>query len=191
MLIGKGAEAEIHRHTDTVVKKRIIKGYRHKDIDTRIRKERNRREARIMKKVSRVIDVPRIDDVSEYSITMEFIEGTKLKSIQNIERFSEELGKIIGSLHSEGFFHGDLTTSNMILRNGKTVLIDFGLADRGRLEDFATDIKVLFESAEATHTGFSRTKFFRGYSKTMEKEKDVRIRLDTVYSRGRYLKRPQ
>ena len=37
---------------------------------------------------------------------------------------------VIGKLHTSGIIHGDLTTSNMLLRenDGTCVLIDFGLA---------------------------------------------------------------
>ncbi|VDN38723.1 unnamed protein product [Gongylonema pulchrum] len=49
-----------------------------------------------------------------------------------ISDFGIRLGRIIAKLHAGGIMHGDLTTSNMLLRNGNPetiVLIDFGLAE--------------------------------------------------------------
>lgn len=49
-----------------------------------------------------------------------------------IINFGIRLGQIIAKLHLGGIVHGDLTTSNILLRNGNhkaIVFIDFGLAE--------------------------------------------------------------
>lgn len=185
MLLGIGAEAEVHLEDGIVIKRRIPKGYRHPELDARIRKERNKSESRLMSKVS---GTPRIFETTDYEIKMEFIDGKKLRDISGLDGLEELIGRVVGRLHSQGIAHNDLTTSNMILYKGDIFLIDFGLATRGKVEDFATDLKVLFEAAEATHTKFSRELFLRGYTKTMS-DKSVLKRLDKVYSRGRYITR--
>ena len=184
--IGHGAEAEIFKDKDLVIKKRVKKGYRHPDIDTKIRRERTKKESRLLKKI-RGLRVPKVNRVGEFDISLEFIEGEVLKNLP-LKNLSQKMGEVVGKLHDQGVYHGDLTTSNMILEHNEIVLIDFGLANRGNIEDFATDIKVLFEVADATHKDFSRLKFFKGYSKFMKKEKEVKKRLEKVYTRGRYLK---
>ena len=60
---------------------------------------------------------------------------------------------MIGKLHKAGIMHGDLTTSNLILRksDGKCVLIDFGLAQATtEIEQRGVDIHVLFQTLEST-----------------------------------------
>lgn len=68
----------------------------------------------------------------------------------------------MAKLHDGGLVHGDLTTSNMLLRDGdgQLVLIDFGLAFNSTLaEDKAVDLYVLeraITSAHASLTGLVR-----------------------------------
>lgn len=186
MIIGRGAEAIVELKDDVVIKKRIKKGYRHPKIDEKLRLERNRRESRLMKKVSGV-KVPRVISSKDYEFSMEEIKGKRVREI-GVKGLSRKIGEAVGELHSQGIYHGDLTTSNMILDKGEIVLIDFGLSDRGKVEDFATDLKVLFEAMAATHQGFSKEKFFSGYDSKMPKCNEVKKRLEVVYSRGRYLK---
>jgi len=185
MLLGIGAEAEVYLEEGVVIKKRTPKGYRHPELDARIRKERTKSESRLMSKVS---GTPRILETTDYEIKMEFIDGKKIRDIVNLDGLEQLIGQVIGNLHAQGIAHNDLTTSNMILHKGEVFLIDFGLATRGRIEDFATDLKVLFEAAEATHKDFSRDLFLKGYTKIMP-DKSVLTRLDKVYSRGRYITR--
>lgn len=184
ILLGKGAEADVYREGSTVIKKRVRKGYRHPQIDAKIRKERNKKEARLMQRVGRELRVPKVFETREFEIEMAFIDGKILRDMKKLPE--AKMGEVVGTLHAMGISHGDLTTSNMIYAADEVVLIDFGLADRGRIEDFATDLKVLFETAEATHE-FSRKTFLTGYKKKMLRSKDVLDRLQKVYSRGRYV----
>lgn len=187
MLLGTGAEAEIHLEDGVIIKRRVPKGYRHPELDRKIRYERTRSESRLMSKVG---GTPKILETGDCEIVMEFVDGKKLRDLGNLDGLEEPMGRAVGRLHSQGVAHNDLTTSNMILHKGEIVLIDFGLAARGKTEDFATDLKVLFEAAEATHKNFSRDLFLRGYAKTMP-DRSVINRLDKVYSRGRYITRSQ
>ena len=185
MLLGKGAEADVYLKNGKVVKKRVKKGYRHPELDARIRKERTRKESRLMGKLK---CTPKILGAGEFEIEMEFVEGKRLRDLKKLPE--AKMGRVVGRLHAQGVAHGDLTTSNMILRGGEVVPIDFGLAERGKVEDFATDLKVLFEAAEATHQ-FSRENFLKGYREEMAGSREVLARLEKVYRRGRYVSKSQ
>ena len=63
------------------------------------------------------------------------------------------IGIEIAKMHLADIIHGDLTTSNMMLRpNGELVLIDFGLSYVSTLvEDKAVDLYVLERAFASTH----------------------------------------
>ncbi|KAI5985517.1 hypothetical protein EDD15DRAFT_2175836, partial [Pisolithus albus] len=64
------------------------------------------------------------------------------------------VGVEIAKMHLADIIHGDLTTSNMMLRKGSKdlVLIDFGLAYHSTLvEDKAVDLYVLKRAFASTH----------------------------------------
>lgn len=72
----------------------------------------------------------------------------------------ESIGKAIGRMHRENVIHGDLTTSNMLLRwhladtddKASIVIIDFGLSYVSALaEDKAVDLYVLERALASTH----------------------------------------
>lgn len=73
-----------------------------------------------------------------------------------------KIGRAVAKLHDGGMIHGDLTTSNMIVREADEalVLIDFGLATIATLpEDKAVDLYVLeraITSAHSQHTALVR-----------------------------------
>ena len=201
--IGRGAEAILYKEGDKLVKDRISKGYRIKELDDSIRSERTKREASIMTQANRFgINVPRILSQNTYKIEMEFIEGNRLKELLNSEISNEEvselakkIGEQVGKLHKNSLIHGDLTTSNMILRENKIYLIDFGLSNSSsRLEDQGTDLAVLKEAFKSTH--FRRMEllwqsFKEGYlSKNDEGDKVLNV-LKNIEKRGRYVKRSE
>src|SRR3989475_11983622 len=85
------------------------------------------------------------------------------------------IGQIIGRLHRAGIIHGDLTTSNMIVRDGQSVMIDFSLGgkDDGG-EAGGVDLHLLKEglgSAHARAASYYRGAV-RGYRRTMGKAPD-------------------
>ena len=132
MQISQGAEARIFLENNEITKDRFEKKYRHPLIDSELRKQRTRREAKILDKIS-AIDFPApktilIDDKNG-KLKMSFIEGMQIKEIlhTNHKKLSREIGKKIGLLHSKDIIHGDLTTSNMILSKKEIYFIDFGL----------------------------------------------------------------
>ena len=93
-------------------------------------------------------------------------------------------------LHLAGIVHGDLTTSNMVIRNGRCVLIDFGLAGvSSEIEARGVDLHVLFQTLESTTDQSSVLKeaFSQGYQEKFEGAREVLEREQEIEKRGRYL----
>lgn len=186
----RGAEAVVHETDGKVVKERVKKGYRIKHLDQKIRRRRTRKEARIMKKARRAVNVPRVISVGKFVLEMEKIPGRQVKEMgKGVEDVAEEMGRQVGRLHEAGIAHNDLTTSNMIIQeDGALFLIDFGLAEYGKVESFATDLKVLKDCLQATHGVDVWKQVVEGYQSSMPKAKwkPVLDRLKAAEKRGRY-----
>jgi Kae1-associated kinase Bud32 len=91
-------------------------------------------------------------------------------------------------MHDKDIIHGDLTTSNMILKE-KVYFIDFGLGfNSTRIEDKAVDLHLLRQAFESKHYKHFE-EFFKevleGY-KLSKNWKEVLNRLEKVEMRGRY-----
>ena len=120
--IGAGAEALIYLDKKEVVKERIKKSYRLKQIDEKLRKFRTRREAKVLEKLHSIgFPIPKLilSDDKKMLIKMEFLKGKKLRDIlnkKNCEKLCREIGEEVATLHKKGIIHGDLTTSNKIGR---------------------------------------------------------------------------
>lgn len=215
-LIAQGAEAKIYEASfeevfgvpllkeRVIVKHRIPKRYRIKEIDVKLRKERTVREARILHRAKEFgVNCPYVYEVDlrDMKLVMEYIEGQRLKelleSVPMEERLElcREVGRQIGKLHKAGIVHGDLTTSNMIFRGGKVYLIDFGLADfDSTLEARGVDLHLLRRAMESTHyTWFERgfEAVLEGYAEVLGEEarKEVEEKMKEIESRGRYRER--
>ncbi|KAJ3552561.1 hypothetical protein NM688_g4087 [Phlebia brevispora] len=113
------------------------------------------------------------------------------------DEIMQMIGTEIATMHLADVIHGDLTTSNMMLRHPSTtrtgqtelVLIDFGLAYISTLvEDKAVDLYVLERAFSSTHPASEPlfASVLRAYEKKMGKEwKAIGRRLDDVRLRGR------
>ena len=190
MEIGRGAEAVITLNNGIVKKWSLPKSYRLAELDERIRQERTLREARITSDARRHgVLTPIICDVSRFELSMERIEGEKLKDVINQE-LSGMVGETVGKLHQGGIVHGDLTTSNMIFTRGKICLIDFGLSfyERG-VEAQGVDVHVYFQTLESTHDQPEELMkaFVAGYTRTYPQAEAVLQRVKEIKARGRYL----
>ncbi len=194
-VIARGAEAVIEREGEkTLIKTRVAKGYRHAAIDSKLRLQRTRLEARVLKRAKAAgVNVPRIHSSDERGavVRMEFLDGPTLKAAFDVG-LSERIADQVIRLHSAGIIHGDLTTSNMVLSGGKVHLIDFGLARfSASAEDRAVDLHVLEEALASTHTGEAAEAFARILSAYETKFPEVAARLKKVESRGRYVRRKE
>ena len=188
-VIASGAEALISLEDGNIIKKRIEKRYRLPEIDRNIRQERTRTEARLISEARKCgIPTPIIRDVTDFEIRMEYINGTALKNIIT-PQLCEQTGELIGKLHTCGLMHGDLTTSNILFKDGKLYLIDFGLAYiDNALEARGVDIHVLFQTFESTHEDHEKLieAFIKGYRRTFRTADEVLERVKEIESRGRY-----
>jgi len=181
-IVARGAEAvlrlEGRNGQKVLVKDRVRKGYRARELDNKIRSQRTRTEERLLGRARRAgVLAPRVWETSKSEIVMEWVEGPTVKeSLNGLARKDrllvyERIGRAAASLHRAGIMHGDLTTSNMIISSrpddggegrtrfgsgeaGRLYVIDFGLARASqRVEDFAVDLFLLYEALKAAHFG--------------------------------------
>ncbi len=198
-IIARGAEAVLIRKDSHLLKRRIPKKYRHPALDAQLRTRRTKQEARILEKASKLVSVPRVLHVREDEIDMEFIPGKVLS--ENLDSFpqkqqseiAQSLGEDVARLHGVNIIHGDLTTSNLILKGKQIFFIDFGLGFHSeRIEDKAVDVHLLQEALKSKHFRIAE-KFFaifaQAYSKNYKKGREVLARMKEVESRGRYKKK--
>ncbi|MDP2666851.1 MAG: KEOPS complex kinase/ATPase Bud32 [Candidatus Diapherotrites archaeon] len=174
-ILSIGAEAVLEKVTlgslVLIRKTRVPKGYRHPDLDARLRGERLGREARLMhaaKTHGVLTPLVYLIDVRKSAIYMTFIPGERLKHFllkkhpaSQKTAYCAQFGRMIATLHTHGMVHGDLTTSNVMVpfpsktKPGNLVMIDFGLAFHSRkIEDLAVDLVNLKKTFSATHSTF-------------------------------------
>ncbi len=194
-IISRGAEAVLIQKEGKLIKRRIAKGYRHPDIDFRLKLFRNRKEAKLLEKAEEIINVPKVISVDEKNteIVMSFIYGKKLSDkldeMDNSLEVCYEIGKNIALLHKDNIIHGDLTTSNMIFSD-KLYFIDFGLGFESlKVEDKAVDLHLLRQAFESKH--FEKWQEYyqsaiQGYKEHYNQAEIVLKRLEKVEERGRY-----
>jgi N6-L-threonylcarbamoyladenine synthase/protein kinase Bud32 len=189
----RGAEAVVTFHAGKAEKRRVSKHYRVPALDTRLITERTRAEARLIHAARKGgVPTPVISDITHDTIVMEQVPGNLLTDDLS-EGNVREAGRVIGLLHSVEIMHGDLTTSNLIVRGSdrKCVLIDFGLAQAtGEIEQRGVDIHVLFQTLESTAPGRAdqlKAAFIEGYSGTFAGAGEVIAREHEIELRGRYL----
>ncbi|HTY92236.1 MAG TPA: Kae1-associated kinase Bud32 [Methanocella sp.] len=185
----RGAEAVVLIEDDETVKTRIKKGYRIRELDERLRSERTRAEAKIMSEARKLgIPTPIIYDVGRFDLVMETIHGTPLKDVIDEEK-ARKAGVLVGKLHSGGIIHGDLTTSNMLVKGERIYLIDFGLSFWDEmLESRGVDVHVFYQTLISSHTNHEKLMeaFAEGYRATFEGADDVLERVREIEYRGRY-----
>lgn len=186
----RGAEAVIDLGTVDVIKSRLVKRYRAASLDKRLRHERTRSEARLLSAARRSgVATPIIRDIDDTTIIMERVFGEVLKAGLSPERLLA-VGEAVGRLHATGIVHGDLTSSNMIVREGQVVVIDFGLAQATEeLEARGVDLHVLLQSLTAAVSDPSDLvdAFVRGYRRSFAGAGAVLEREEEIRRRGRYL----
>lgn len=69
-----------------------------------------------------------------HTLTLEYIEGVSVKDVfldfgangiiqERLDDVAAQIGEAIAKLHDGGLAHGDLTTSNMLVRTGTNQLV--------------------------------------------------------------------
>uniref|UniRef100_A0A1B6H149 non-specific serine/threonine protein kinase n=1 Tax=Cuerna arida TaxID=1464854 RepID=A0A1B6H149_9HEMI len=217
--VKQGAEGKLYKGIylgkEVIVKERFKKLYRHQDLDEHLTRERMKAEAKaIIRSKNAGVHTPAIYlvDFDNRLIVMEEIENSvtvkdyinkviddpdvnestddKLKSV------SSEIGSAIAKLHKHGIVHGDLTSSNMLVREdekglvSKLFLIDFGLSQLDASpEDKGVDLYVLERALVSTHK--NAEELFKlildAYKKVYKKGgcPEVLSKLEEVRARGR------
>lgn len=196
-VIGIGAEAKLytakHLGDEALVKERVGKGYRHKKLDERLRRTRTNKEANLLHRVKALgVKTPLVFDVDKKkaAIVMEYVDGPKLKDVLNQRNlhYCFALGEAIGKMHRQDIIHGDLTTSNVLVKKGELIFIDFGLGFQSKkLEDKAMDLLVLKKTFMATHFQLEKgwQEILKGYlSET--KNKGMKAAIERIEKRARY-----
>ncbi|MDD1763473.1 MAG: bifunctional N(6)-L-threonylcarbamoyladenine synthase/serine/threonine protein kinase [Methanobacteriaceae archaeon] len=201
-LSAKGAEANLYQdqyldHT-VMVKKRIPKNYRIEEIDKYLRKKRTKGESKLLAEAKRCgVMTPLVYDINlkENTITMEEVEGTLVKDVfdyaelKEIISIAHKIGESIARLHNCGIIHGDLTTSNILLKGDHVIFIDFGLGKISHLtEDQGVDLLVFKKAINGIHHDVSRECFeaiLEGYQESDDNQLVV-DKISEIEGRGRY-----
>lgn len=207
MLIKKGAEANLYLEEwhgrKVIMKRRLPKKYRTRELDEQIRSQRTIHEPQAIHRAKEAgVPAPTIFavDIGEATIIMEFIEGRQVKQVlddlptKEKLHLSHQIGTLIGRLHSHDIIHGDLTTSNMILtQHDRIALVDFGLSEQSReLEARGVDLHLMKRALQSTHYTYAKECFKavkEGYIKSVGREAGQRVidKVEEIERRGRYV----
>ncbi len=205
-IIYRGAESIIYFEKldgdRVIVKERLPKKYRIPQLDEKLRKERIRKEVKLLTEVRKLgVETPKILKVDEENsrIIMEYVDGITVKNLLNssnkkdIKIICNNIGRVIGKLHQNNIFHGDLTTSNMIVKGDKIYFIDFGLGGFSRrLEDKGVDMKLLLEALKSTHFKILKpcwSNILKGYKQEYKDANSAIEKVDEIERRARYKER--
>mmetsp|Transcript_11792 Transcript_11792/g.21539 ORF Transcript_11792/g.21539 Transcript_11792/m.21539 type:complete len:213 (-) Transcript_11792:306-944(-) len=204
-LISQGAEARIYKTSfnamPAILKERFAKNYRHPELEKRLTKMRMTQEVRCNTRAAKAgVATPTVYNVDmvENKILMEYVHGVPLREVfdgecTNKYDICEQLGLMIAKLHNVNIVHGDLTTSNVLLKSSQDetlVLIDFGLAkSNASTEDKAVDMYVLERAFSSTHPGSQDLfdKVVASYTSALSDKTRAAVitRLKQVQQRGR------
>lgn len=201
-VIRRGAEAEIRSGVwmgrAVVVKSRVPKNYRHPDLDRTLRVTRTRNEARLIHEArEHGVPTPIIYDIDMVNaeITMEEVKGPRVKDELDradpevVDALCKEIGRLIALLHGAGIVHGDLTTSNMIMSEGRMWFIDFSLGSRcASTEEMGVDIHLLKEAFQSAHsTLIGRFPLIlESYRQHFDRAEEAIKKMKDIEGRGRY-----
>jgi TP53 regulating kinase and related kinases len=206
-LLKKGAEASLFladwHGCKAIIKVRIPKRYRPKELDEQIRSYRTVHEPQLMHEAKAAgVPTPLIYrvNVPEATIIMEYIEGQQIKQLLKVAGKHERhalclrIGESVARLHKFGLIHGDLTTSNMILAaDGRVFFIDFGLGEKNiEVEAKGVDLHLLKRALQSTHYQFWEECFqavLGGYTSVVGIELAERVyeKIREIERRGRYV----
>ncbi|XP_068450727.1 EKC/KEOPS complex subunit TP53RK [Clinocottus analis] len=211
-LLKQGAEARVYRveflGKPTIVKERFKKRYRHSVLDEKLTHRRTVQEVRSILRCRRAgVSAPVVYfvDYTHHCIFLEEITGSSTvrdhiastwqsDCSKHLGWLAERMGQILAKMHDEDVVHGDLTTSNMLLRRGVEdresvlFLIDFGLSYISALpEDKGVDLYVLEKAFLSTHpnTEAMFERLLKSYAAASKKSSPVIKKLEEIRLRGR------
>lgn len=187
----QGAEATVTVEDGRVRKERHPRTYRHPTLDSRLRTERTREEARLTSEARRVgVPTPVVYDVDpqEGVLVFERVGDRDLREALTVDRV-RDVGRHLATIHDAGFVHGDPTTRNVRVSEDRTHLIDFGLGYyTGHAEDHAMDLHVFAQSLAGTAEDAETLQEAaeEAYRDVSERGGAVLDRLREIEGRGRY-----
>jgi len=192
-LIYRGAEAELwetsYLDEKVIVKRRIKKPYKAEPLDKKLRHQRTKNEARLLRIAREVVRTPHVYEIGDTELKLEAIEGRRVKELffnGKIE-IARKIGKAIRQLHKKGIIHNDLTTSNMIFAENEIYFLDFGLGYIStNLEDQATDLLVFKRMLSSTHYDVF-DKVWEEVLKGYQANKKIVEKIREIERRARYL----
>lgn len=204
-VLALGAESVIYKiekwNLPFILKWRQTKLYLFKNIDSQLNRARTSKECKMLT-TARALGVPTPAvysvDLTNYTILMDYIEGTQLKQIADklssdkLTRLCHEFGRLIALLHRRDVVHGDPTTSNLIVDSKSCLwMVDFGLSDtNASIEMKGVDLHLIRRALETTHWDLQEIMLeatLEGYICTLgEVAKDVISRMHEIRERGRY-----
>jgi TP53 regulating kinase-like protein len=206
-VIAKGAEADLvlreWNGLKALSKIRRPKGYRHPELDSRLRRSRTKAEADSIHRAKLSgVGTPLLYHVDPDNaiIVMEYIDGVKVRDAvdgltdeERRELFTR-IGGYAGRLHGAGIIHGDLTTSNILKQGDRLVFIDFGLAEVStEVEKRGVDLNLMNRMLTSTHYRHQEellAAFVEGYRETLGAEAEEALtRMEEVAKRGRYIEK--
>ncbi|XP_010624591.1 EKC/KEOPS complex subunit TP53RK [Fukomys damarensis] len=135
-----------------------------------------------------------MEEIQSAVTVRDYIQSTMEteKTPQSLLGLAKTVGQVLARMHDGDLIHGDLTTSNMLLKppieQMNIVLIDFGLSFiSGLPEDKGVDLYVLEKAFLSTHPNTETVfeAFLKSYSTSSKKSKPVLKKLDEVRLRGR------
>lgn len=206
-LVARGAEAELllqrmWLNREVLAKRRVKKVYRVAELDQSLREYRTIHEAEIIHRAKKVgVPTPIIYmvDVPRTTIYMEYVEGELVRNLldalprEERQLLFHRIGVLVGRLHRGGIIHGDLTTSNMILKmEGRIYFVDFGLAELSEeVEKRGVDLHLMKQMLTSTHYRYAEEcflPFLEGYRRIMgEDAEEVVQKIEEIERRGRYV----
>ena len=118
-------------------------------------RERFRREGEVCRKLSHpnvvnLIDAGEVGDVSY--LAMEYVDGQTLKELINQTggiaqedaiRFTLQILAALGHAHQRGIIHRDVKPQNVVSREGRSKISDFGIAGMADTKTLTTDGNVM------------------------------------------------
>lgn len=213
VLIKQGAEAKIFSgefyNKPVVIKERFSKSYRHPTLDEKLTCRRTAQEARALLRCRKAgIRTPCVYflDLEKNRIIMERIQDCYTvrdrvnslleencdSAMAKLNDIADNIGSTLALMHNADCIHGDLTTSNMLLKkeskDTEIILIDFGLSSVSALpEDKGVDLYVLERAFLSTHPNTEEIfkNILTKYKKLAKKADDVIRKLDEIRMRGR------
>jgi TP53 regulating kinase-like protein len=189
----KGAEAVLRKMRvcgfEAVEKLRVEKKYRERELDGKIRRERTRREARLLARAKKAgVICPFVYEISEFAIRMKFLKGKMLHQELRKRAISPreiaQAAKILVELHSADIVHGDFTPANLMNTAGGMAVIDFGLGSISPdAEDKGTDVVMMKKALGRKGEAFSDA-----YARAGGSQAVLRMSRE-IEKRGRYMER--